>query len=159
MEKKAYLGAPRWSADGRYLAAIVSGEWPKNANAVMGIVIAEAGGRPLRVLTSPYVISMFAWAPSGQRLAYTTSGFPDPHELFVVDGPTARPRPLFTTGARHFDWITWSPDGRFLLLDDENRNSWRLVRATSSRKPLALPRLGGRPLWCCPVNAYATRNG
>lgn len=156
--KRASLGPPRWSADGRYIAAMVAGKWPKASNAVHGFVIARADGTPVRVITSPYVISMFAWSPSGHRLAWTTSGFPDPHELFVLDQPEAKPRRLFAT-ERHFDWITWSPDGSRLLLDDENAGRWRLIAAAARTKIKAVPRVGGRPLWCCPVNAYATFNG
>lgn len=150
------LGPPRWSADGRYLAAMVAGKWPKRANVSTAVVLAHADGRPIRVITSPYLISMFAWSPRGHRLAWTTSGFPDPHELFVLDDPGAMPRRLFATGARHFDWITWSPDGRRLLLDDEHAGRWRLLPVDGGGK--TLPRLGGRPLWCCPVSAYATFN-
>ncbi len=110
---------------------------------------------PIRLVTSPSIISMFAWSPVGHRLAYTTSGFPAPHELLVLDTPKARPRPLLVT-TRHFDWITWSPDRRRLLLDDEHQNSWRLVWASGRSRIQSVPRLGGRPLWCCPVNHYAT---
>lgn len=156
--KRASLGPPRWSADRRYIAAMVAGKWPKGSNAVHGFVIARADGAPVRVITSPYVISMFAWSPSGHHLAWTTSGFPDPHELFVLDQPEAKPRRLFAT-ERHFDWITWSPDGRRLLLDDENAGRWRLIATVEQTKIKARPRAGGRPLWCCPVNMYATFNG
>lgn len=155
--KRASLGAPRWSADGRYLAAMVAGKWPKSANAVHGFVVAHADGRPIRVVTSPYLISMFAWSPRGHRLAWTTSGFPTPHELLVLDDPDAKPRRLLAADP-HFDWITWSPDGRRLLLDDENADRWLLITTAEQRAVENRPRLGGRPLWCCPVNAYATFN-
>ncbi|MGH3114829.1 MAG: TolB family protein [Gaiellaceae bacterium] len=154
---RASLGPPRWSADRRYIAALVAGKWPKKANVSHSLVIARADGTPIRVITSPYLISMFAWSPTGHRFAWTTSGFPDPHELFVLDDPKAKPRRLFATPARHFDWITWAPDGRRLLLDDENDGHWRMFGIGDGREQL-LPRLGGRPVWCCPVNAYATFN-
>jgi Tol biopolymer transport system component len=101
---------------------------------------------------------MFAWSPVGHRLAYTTSGFPSPHQLFVLDTPAARPRPLFVT-VRHFDWVTWSPDARRLLVDDEHKNRWLLLSTTGRRSARVLPRFGGRPLWCCPLNAFETLNG
>jgi len=40
---------------------------------------------------------------------------PDAARALVLDEPTDKPRRLFATD-RHFDWITWSPDGRRLLL-------------------------------------------
>jgi hypothetical protein len=157
--KRVGLGPPRWSADGRYLAAYLSARWPKRRHVSGAMLIAESDGRPIRFITSPYIISMFAWSPRGHRLAWTTSGFPHPHEVFVLDQPEAKPRRLFATGARHFDWIAWSPDARALLLDDENGGHWRLLRVDGVPGNKTFPRLGGRPLWCCPVNAYATLNG
>ncbi len=151
-----WLAAPRWSADGRYVAAMLSGgDFPKRPRVSGAFLLAHADGSPIRLVTSPSIISMFAWSPVGHRLAYTTSGFPAPHELLLLDTPKARPTPLLVT-TRHFDWITWSPDGRRLLLDDEHRNSWRLVWASGRSRIQSVPRLGGRPLWCCPVNHYAT---
>jgi hypothetical protein len=156
--KNVVLGPPRWSADRRYLAAQVAVRRAPDAEHLNYIVIAEASGLPVRFLESEYVVSMFAWSPRGHRLAYTTSGFPDPHELYVVDGPRAKPRLLFETADRHFDWVTWSPDAAWLLLDDEHAQRWRLL-AVDGGSRRALPRFGGKPLWCCPVNSYATLNG
>jgi Tol biopolymer transport system component len=110
----------------------------------------------VQLLRSPYEISMFAWSPRGHHFAYTTSGFPVPHELFVADRPDAKPRRIFTAG-RHFDWITWSPTGRWLLLDDEHAHKWQLLDASGARTLRTLPRLGGRPIWCCPQNEFSTR--
>lgn len=140
---------PIWSPDRRLVAA-VSGP---------GIVIAHAGGRLIQTIRSRLVISMIAWAPVGRRLAFTTSGFPDPHQLFVVDSPGAKPRLLYTAGFDHFDWFAWSPDGERILLDDDNRSRWLLFRTDRSGERRVLPRLGGRPLWCCPVNSYAAGGG
>jgi hypothetical protein len=143
--RRASLLGPVFSADGRYLAArafiVGVGE---------AILLARADGTPIRLLTSPYHISMFVWSPAGHRLAYTTSGAPAPHQLLVVDQPTARPRLVFEQGS-HFDWVTWSSDGRWLLVDNEAFDAWTVLGATTA-KQIELPRLGGRPLWCCPQN-------
>ena len=66
--------------------------------------------------------------------------------------------------AEHFDWITWPPDDRWMLVDNEHHGEWELLRLTGHR-PTALlggasvptrrlPRLGGMPLWCCPQEHY-----
>jgi hypothetical protein len=136
---------PIWSPDGRFVAAV----------ARTGVVIAHADGRIVQTIPSRLVISMIAWSPVGRRLAFTTSGFPNPHQLFIVDRPSARARLLFVAGSWHFDWISWSPDGTRLLLDDENRHRWLLFRTDRSGRRRKLPRLGGRPLWCCPVNSFS----
>jgi hypothetical protein len=136
---------PIWSFDRKFVAAIGS----------RGVVVARANGRNVQTISSRLVISMIAWSPTTDRLAFTTSGFPDPHQLFVVDRPAAEARLLYATGAVHFDWVTWSPDGRWLLLDEEHKHRWLLLRADRSGRRRTLPRLGGRPLWCCPENAFS----
>jgi hypothetical protein len=153
---------PIWSADRRYLAAHAGFFWPKKERRrrVNEFVIARADGRIVRLVSSRYIVSMLAWSPVGHRLAWTTSGFPDPHELFVLDQPDARPRKIFGTSNRHFDWVTWSPSGRYLLLDDAKWGSdgrWALFDVASGKVAQVLPRLGGRPLWCCPEGASVTR--
>ncbi len=104
------------------------------------------------------------------QLAWTTSGFPNPHELFVLDHPTGTPHKLFGTSDRHFDWITWSPDGHHLLLDDANAGfdparpgrrppgRWRLLDTQAGDTVRTFPGLGGAPIWCCPANNYVTVN-
>jgi dipeptidyl aminopeptidase/acylaminoacyl peptidase len=153
---KAEIGSPVWSADRRYFAARALLTPAGGRRTLWAVVVAGTGGKIIRILRSPYEISMFAWSPTGHRLAYTTSGFPAPHELFVVDSPDAAPRRIFSAG-RHFDWITWSPTGRWLLLDDESAGQWRLLDASRGRTQRVLPRLGGRPLWCCPQNEFSGR--
>lgn len=61
------------------------------------------------------------------------------------------------TTERHFDWVSWAPDSRRLLLDDPVENLWWLTPAQPTYTFIISPRLGGRPLWCCPVNPYATQ--
>jgi Tol biopolymer transport system component len=138
---------PIYSADGRYAAV------RRGAGHRTRIIVSRAGGRVVRTMTTTYIVSMLAWSTRGHLLAYTTSGFPSPHQLFVVD-PEHGARKIFATGARHFDWITWSPDGRWILLDGDLAGGWRVFSARSGKQVRLLPRLGGRPLWCCPVNEY-----
>jgi len=90
---------PIRSADCRYLAV------RRGVKNRTKIIVSLAGGRVVQTLTTHYILSMFAWSTRGHLLAYTTSGFPFPHQLFVVD-PGHEPRKIFATGRRHFDWIT-----------------------------------------------------
>ncbi len=138
---------PIRSADGRFSARRFGG------NKRTKLIVSHADGSHVQTLTTHYMLSMFAWSTRGHLLAYTTSGFPSPHQLFVVD-PGRDPRKIFATGRRHFDWFTWSPDGRFLLLDGDAAGSWRVFSARTGKQIRLLPRLGGRPQWCCPVNDY-----
>ncbi|MDQ6806885.1 MAG: hypothetical protein M3065_18435, partial [Actinomycetota bacterium] len=153
------LGGLVWSGDGRYLAARATIPGGKSV-----IVIARADGLIIRLITSSDVISMLAWSPLGHELAYTTSGFPSPHELYVLSNPRVSPRRILSQ-AEHFDWVTWSPDDRWLLIDNEHQNAWELLYLTgqgqarllagASVPTRRLARLGGEPLWCCPQDHYA----
>jgi WD40 repeat protein len=144
---------PLASPDGRYRAD------RRGTKTGGSIVVTTVAGRVLHRIRTPYIVSMFAWSPRGDRLAYTTSGFPDPHELFLIDAATGTHRRVFATGARHFDWITWSPDGRWLLLDGDEIGNWHVFSAKTGKQVRRLPRLGGRPVWCCPVNAADLNGG
>lgn len=138
---------PIRSADGRFLATL------RGVKERTQVRILRADGRLVQTMTTHYILSMLAWSTRGHLLAFTTSGFPAPHQLFVVD-PGHATRKVFATGAKHFDWITWSPDGRFILLDGDAYGGWHVFAARSGREVRVLPRLGGRPQWCCPVNSF-----
>lgn len=166
----AIASRPIWSADGRYIAAYAGFFWSKKERGqrVNTFVIARSDGRVIRLVSSRYIISMLTWAPVGHRLAYTTSGFPNPHELFVLAEPDELPRKIFGTSRRHFDWVTWSPDGRHLLLDDVNwgfdpgrpgrrpPGRWVVFDAATGKLNRTLARLGGQPIWCCPDGSRVT---
>jgi hypothetical protein len=50
----------------------------------------------------------------------------------------------------HFDWVTWSPDAQArLLVTVPSFGAWTVLGSASAER-LELPRLGGRPRWCCP---------
>jgi hypothetical protein len=140
-----------WSADGRFAAIRVQATYVRRPHHRRGstiLLLDTTRPRVVRVLASRYNISLFAWAPHGERFAYTTSGFPAPHELWVAERPGRTPRRLFATGERHFDWFTWAPGSTQILLDDQLAQTWRLF-SLDGAPPRALTRLGGRPLWCC----------
>jgi hypothetical protein len=154
---RAELGAPIFSHDGRWMAAQAALIWPKGkSKGFTAIVIARGSdGAPVRVLESDYHISMLGWSPTSDQLAYTTSGFPFPHQLIVVSAPDAKPDVLFAS-PEHFDWFTWSPDGRWILIDDEHlgiSGAW-LVLSIQGGPPTPRPRLGGEPMWCCPAGQF-----
>jgi hypothetical protein len=62
-------GQPRWSADGRYVAVRAFRDRSGSARLLNLVVIANARGQLVRILRSPYAISMFAWSSRGRRLA------------------------------------------------------------------------------------------
>jgi hypothetical protein len=46
-------------------------------------------------------------------------------------------------------WASWSPDGRWLLVDDWTRDRWLFLARDGSQR-ISYPRLGDNPIWCCP---------
>jgi len=166
--RNAELGQLAYSADGRYLAALaVLQGLSRRRNLPLGaeraIVIAQADGAIVKLITRTDIISMFAWSAHGHQLAYTTSGFPVPHELYVLRSPQGKPWRVLSQ-IDHFDWVTWSPDDRWLLIDNQHLRAWELLRLTGHRQARGfagasvptrrLQRLGGAPLWCCPQDHY-----
>ena len=148
-----------FSHDGRYVAARVA------LSGKSAIVIARVNGGITDWITSKVIISMLAWSPRTDELAYSTSGFPSPHELFVVSSPAARPRRILSQRP-HFDWLTWAPNGRWILIDNEHLGEWEVLHLVGHRHvaqlggaavpTTRLPRLGGMPTWCC---SYANSAG
>jgi len=137
------------------MALQTSIRWRKGNDNLFSLLLARSDGTPLRFIKSPLSISMFTWSPTGHRLAYTTSGFPSPHELFVLAEPSSQPVKLFSR-VGHFDWVTWAPSGGRLLLDVEEEDRWLILDALSGNIEERLPRLGGGPRWCCPGGPIRT---
>jgi len=142
------------SADGALVAfpleLTYSGPHPLRRGSVVAVM--RIRDHTLRLVSSPLQISMFAFAPQGDRYAYTTSGFPEPHELWVGRGINQPTKRIYFTTDHHFDWITWSPDTKWLLVDDQLNGPtpvWRLIPSDGRGSSRTLPRLGGHPLWCC----------
>lgn len=129
-----------WSTDGKLVALLAAAPHGRG----MAVVVGNLRTRRTRTITSRYQISMIAWSPVGRRLVYTTSGFPTPHELWLVEGLRGTPRRLLAT-ARHFDWVAWMPGARSLLVDDAAREEWLSV-STSGSRITANRRRGARPL-------------
>jgi Tol biopolymer transport system component len=106
---------PALSPDGNQVAFIWNGEHQDNYDLYIKLI---DGGTPLRLTTDPAVECCPAWAPDGRRLAFlrrTQSG----SALFVIPalgGPERRLTELRVAGNK----ISWSPDGKFLAVEDRH---------------------------------------
>ena len=97
---------PRWSPSGEWLAF-----W-KNSSRVW---LMRADGSDARPLADGLGLSIFAWAPATDRLAYVT----DSGELYVVDADSAYLATLVPAGPDQ-SWvghIAWSPDGMWIAYE------------------------------------------
>lgn len=97
-------------------------------------------------------------SPDGRQVAFvqTTAGR---STLWLVprlrpDGSAAR---RVFTGAGEFSGVTWSPDGKWLLLDWRSAGQWLFIRSAAVRKIRAVSNIAGNfgrnakiAGWCCP---------
>jgi TolB protein len=121
----AYVEYPAWSPDGRRIA-FMGGDSPSEYD----IWVIDVDGTNLVQLTdSPGPDGWPAWSPDGRRIAFTsvrddcsTSDAPDcrstgdigpHHDVWVVDADGTR---LARVTPEFGQFVTWSPDGRYLLV-------------------------------------------
>lgn len=107
--------APSWSHDGGAIAFLRAGL--SNAQDHLNdVVIADAEGRHLRVLTGPEgrgTFSKAAWSPDGRALGFAFNGLGGSLNILNLDGS-----PGYFLGVGYpggFSPPSWSPDGRKVL--------------------------------------------
>jgi WD40 repeat protein len=146
---------PTWSADGKLLA-VLTGD-----NIVR---LFHAGGGLIQALALPSgVASDLSFAPVDRSFAVALFRPATRRSIVVVgDADTVGIRRLFGGGGR-LRGLTWSPDGRWLLLAWPAADQLIFVRVADRKVvavsnvarefdpggigPVAFPRLAG---WCCP---------
>jgi dipeptidyl aminopeptidase/acylaminoacyl peptidase len=147
-----------WSADGRRLLAI--GE--------RSVRVLDERGRLLRTIATRSVslassTAAFAGRSHEFALAQAAAG-PGQSEVILLDAERrARPPRRVFVGAGALGDLTWSPDGRWLLIGWPSADQWLFVRSSDARRIVAVSNIGrefspgtpgsGRPPevggWCC----------
>jgi dipeptidyl aminopeptidase/acylaminoacyl peptidase len=146
-----------WSSDGQRLVTS-----PRYDAGFALAVFDDAGRRRQFLLFNGQLIDL-AFAPDSHQLALIRRVGPR-SELLIVDADTLRKQETVFSGKGRFSDITWSPNGRWLLLGWESADQWLFIRSTDVSKIKALsslrvqfdpggagagtfPRIDG---WCCP---------
>lgn len=146
-----------WSSDGQRLVTS-----PRYDVGFALAVFDEAGRRRQFLLFDGQLIDL-AFAPDSHQLALIRR-IGARSELLIVDADTLRKRETVFSGKGRFSDITWSPNGRWLLLGWESADQWLFIRSTDVSKVKAVSSLqvqfdpGGSGLgefprvegWCCP---------
>jgi dipeptidyl aminopeptidase/acylaminoacyl peptidase len=83
--------APRWSADGRYLAFLSDRDDPHESDQLW--LLDRTGGEAERVTDLPGGVSDYAWAPDGAHLALIVKD-PDPDSTVKGDTLKKTPKPI-----------------------------------------------------------------
>ncbi len=139
----AWVSTVSWSTDGRFFSGIV---WSHRGGQVRtAIAVGTAGGRIRDVVRlgrgTTYATT---WSPSSDAFAYLLSG--DTRlRAGVFDVTTGR---RTTVAADLSSWWppAWSPDGRWLLIDDQQHSRWVFAASNGSGTRI-YPELGSYPRW------------
>ena len=83
--------APRWSADGHYLAFLSDRDDPHESDQLW--LLDRTGGEAERVTDLPGGVSDYAWSPDGARLALIVKD-PDPDSTVKGDTLKKTPKPI-----------------------------------------------------------------
>ena len=152
---------PAWSPDGTQIAfASHVGGAGLHGDPNYDVFVVDADGSGLRQLTETPAYDMYpTWSPDGTQIAFhstrsTPEGFEAPerdpertadYDVFVVPAEGGRARNLSRDLERQQRFPDWSPDGRWLAVDEEG--SVVFVPADGSARVVRPGLVGGFPAW------------
>ncbi len=119
----AALAQPAWSGNGKALAFVAM-----DLSGTRSTIYVQMQGdiQPHSILSDAGQYSSPAWSPDGRLLAFLHFA-PDTAEIIVFDTLTHSSRVLTKLFAHRYGLnyrqLDWSPDGKFLVVDDKTRDS------------------------------------
>jgi hypothetical protein len=113
-ERDTHIGAPRWSPDGRHIAAE-----RQRLGGPAELIVFDTRDRRVSVLTATADARNVtpAWTPDGRTVLFASDRGGGPFNLFAVDVETRELSQLtrFGTGEGEARWPDVSPDGRSIV--------------------------------------------
>ncbi len=136
---------PRWAKGARWIRSAALS--PSGARALFDfrgeIVSVPAEKGDPRNLTNTVAVheSAPAWSPDGKEIAYVSDESGENEIVVKAQDGTGSPRKIKIPGAGFYDELTFSPDGRKLVLTDNSLTLWIVDLATAASKKIASERL------------------
>jgi Tol biopolymer transport system component/predicted Ser/Thr protein kinase len=116
---------PSFSPDGNQVAFSWNGEKQDNFDIYVKLI---GSGTQLRLTTAPERDSCPAWSPDGRSIAFIREGSLEKDSVYLVSplGPPERRVAEISPTVLATDWprgLTWTPDGKSLIVTDQNSDS------------------------------------
>ncbi len=154
---------PAWSPDGRRIAfsSYAGGAGP-TGDPNYDLFVVDTDGSGLRRLTESPAYDMYpTWSPDGESIAFestraTPAGFePPPHDLertadfdvFVMPAEGGEAVNVTRDPVRLQKFPDWSPDGRWIALDEEGAVAFAAADGSGLRRVSGASLEGGFPAW------------
>ncbi|MDH5344857.1 MAG: S9 family peptidase [Gammaproteobacteria bacterium] len=131
-----YIGSPRVSPDGRWVAYAVSGQDLGNDRHYTRVwMVSMSGGDPLPMTAKGSSAWSPRWSPDGKRLSFIAAGSDGSSQVFMLNMRGGE-REQLTNVAGGVEGYEWSPDGSRLALvrrdpeEDKGPGPWVIDRLT-----------------------------
>jgi hypothetical protein len=137
-----------WSDDGRRLIGATQSELATFDASGKPLMITGLGGHPVAA----------AFAPRSHRFALLRRFNLDRRSgVEVVQSDNLGRRKRLFAGAGEFGGLSWSPNGRWIILDWDSADQWLLIRSAAVRRVIAISNISRNfgpqaslAGWCCP---------
>jgi hypothetical protein len=137
----ASIGTMSWSTDGRFFSVVLSSHRGRRS----GVAVGTADGRIRDVVRlGRGTLYVPTWSPSRDAFAYLVSG--DTSWRAGVFDVTTGLRTTVATDLSSWWPPAWSPDGRWLLIDDQQHQRW-VFAASDGSGTRTYAELGSYPRW------------